>query len=281
MAAAALAVATIATTASAQARVSPHRIGVLANTIALDELKSKTSENPLPRRIEDGLRDLGWVAGRNIQFIWRSAEGDLARLPSLARELVAQRVDVIVVAGHGVGPAMDATSSIPIVMAASNFVVTAGKRSPQRNVTGLTLVASPDLEGRRMALLKELDPGIKRVAIVGDSPWQLDERLWAAAERIGLTLIAIHFGRDPSMIPRMIEQAVRDGVDAVIVGEGLYLHFPEVQATLHALALKHRLPMLHSNLTAVENGGLLAYGPGFCVARKPAIFPSSSRRALY
>jgi len=139
----------------------------------------------MPRRLEDGLRDLGWVDGRNIQFIWRSAEGDLARLPSLARDLVAQRVDVIVVAGHGVGPAMEATSTIP----------------------------------------------------------------------------------------GMMEQAVRDRVDAVIVGEGLYLHTPEVQATLHALALKHRLPMVHSNLTAVENGGLLAYGPDIAdLQRRVAYF---------
>ena len=124
-----------------------------------------------------------------------------------------------------------------------------------------------------MALLKQLDPRIRRVAIVDDSPWQPDESLRAAAERIGLTLIPVHFGRDPSTIPGMMEQAVRDRVDAVIVGEGLYLHTPEVQATLHALALKHRLPMVHSNLTAVENGGLLAYGPDIAdLQRRVAYF---------
>jgi putative tryptophan/tyrosine transport system substrate-binding protein len=271
-AAAALVVATIAAVASAQPRVSPYRIGVLANTIPLDELKGKTSANPMPRRLEDGLRDLGWVDGGNIQFVYRSAEGDLARLPSLARDLVAQRVDVIVAAGHGVGPAMEATSSIPIVMAASGFMVTPATRRPQANVTGLTLVTTPDFEGKRMALLKELDPRIRRVAIVDDSPWQPDEGLQAAAGKLGLTLIAVHFGRDPAMIPKMIEQVVRDRADAVIVGEGLYLHTPEVQVTLHSLALKYRLPMLHSNLTAVENGGLVAYGPDIADLQRRAAY---------
>ena len=109
--------------------------------------------------------------------------------------------------------------------------------------------------------------------VVRDLPWQPDQGLRAVADRLGLTLVALHFSGDPSKIPTMIEQAVRDRADAVIVDEGLYLHTPEVQATLHALALKHRLPMLHSNPTAVESGGLLAYGPDIAdLQRRAACF---------
>lgn len=245
---------------SGKASAKVFRIGLLANTIPLSELTGKASSNPLPRRLEDGLRKRGWIDGRNVRLIWRSAEGDLSRLPLLARELVALEVDVLVAWGHGIAPVMQATSSIPIVMGSSGFLVREGRNTPARNVTGLTLVPTAELTGKRLGILKEIAPAITRVAFISDTSEAFDAETALAARRLGLSLLSVGYGA-PDRLEQALDDAVRQGANAIVVTEGLYLHTPPAQRTLHKLAAKHRLPMLHYNLTAAETGGLLAYGP--------------------
>ena len=129
-----------------------------------------------PARIEafrQGLRELGYVEGKNIVIEWRYAEGKLDRLPALAAELVRLKVDVIVTAGPtATRAAKEATSTIPIVMAqdtdpvGNGFVASLAR--PGGNITGLSTL-SPEISGKQLELLKEIIPKLSRVAVLGTS----------------------------------------------------------------------------------------------------------------
>src|SRR5262249_35105002 len=120
-----------------------------------------------------GLRDLGYVEGKNIVIEWRSAEGNLDRRPTLAAELVGLKVDVLVSPGPTVTRALrEATSTIPIVMGqdidpvGSGFAISLAR--PGGNITGLATLA-PEIGGKQLELLKEMVPKLSRVAIIGNS----------------------------------------------------------------------------------------------------------------
>ena len=135
-----------------------------------------SSPSTIPTRIEafrQGLRELGYVEGKNIFIEWRSAEGNADRLPSLAAELVRLKVDIIVTNGpYSTRAAKAATVTIPIVMAAVGDPVgdgiVASLARPGGNITGLSSVA-PELSGKRLELLKEIVPKLSRVAVFGSS----------------------------------------------------------------------------------------------------------------
>src|SRR5215470_4672408 len=123
------------------------------------------------KSFRQGLRDLGYVEGRNIAIEYRSAKGDLDRLAGLAAELVRRKVDVIVTSsGQGALRAKKATSTIPIIMVGSADAVRQGivasLARPGGNVTGLT-ATTPDLSGKRLELLKQAFPGISHVGVLG------------------------------------------------------------------------------------------------------------------
>jgi putative tryptophan/tyrosine transport system substrate-binding protein len=153
-------------TAEAQQPKKVPRLGYL----------SGSSPSAIAARVEafrQGLRELGYVEGKNILIEWRFAEGKLDRLPELAAELVRLKVDIIVSAGPQVThPAKEATSTIPIVMAFDNdpvgngFVASLGR--PGGNITGLATLA-PELSGKQLEVLKEIVPRLSRVAVLGNS----------------------------------------------------------------------------------------------------------------
>src|SRR5437867_5186595 len=152
--------------AAAQQAAKVPRIGFL----------SALSPDGVPAWLEtfrQGLRDLGYVEGKNIVIEWRYAEGKLNRLPSLANELVSLKVDVIVSGGPAVTrAAKEATSTIPIVMGFDNDPVGSGfvasLARPGGNITGLSNFA-PEMSGKRLELLKEIVPKLSRVAVLGES----------------------------------------------------------------------------------------------------------------
>jgi putative ABC transport system substrate-binding protein len=137
---------------------------------------SATFPSPNPARREafrQGLRELGYVEGKNIVIEWRSAEGTRDRVPALAAELVRLKVDVIVTAGPGSTRATkEATSTIPIVMGqdtdpvGNGFVASLAR--PGGNITGLSTLA-PEISGKQLELLKETVPKLSRVAVFGTS----------------------------------------------------------------------------------------------------------------
>src|SRR5258706_9493185 len=142
------------------------RIGFLAG-VSFPALLSRTEA------FQQGLREFGYVEGKNIVVEWRSAEGNFDRLPVLAAELVSLKVDVIVTAGSTpTRPAKEATSTIPIVMAQDSDPVRSGfitsLARPGGNITGLSSM-TPEISGKQLELLKEIVPKLARVAVFGTS----------------------------------------------------------------------------------------------------------------
>ena len=150
--------------------------GAAADENPPDRIPSCYLPSAIAARIEafrQGLRELGYVEGKNIVIEWRFAEGKLDRLPALAAELVRLKVDVIVTGGStATRAAKEATITIPIVMTQDNDPVgngfVASLARPGGNITGLSTL-SPELSGKRLELLKEIVPKLSRVAVLGTS----------------------------------------------------------------------------------------------------------------
>jgi putative tryptophan/tyrosine transport system substrate-binding protein len=154
------------TAAEAQQAAKIPRIGYLTGA-RLTAIANRTEA------FRQGLRELGYVEGKNIVIEWRAGEGNFDRLPGLAAELVRLKVDVIVTGGEAATrPAKEATTSIPIVMTQDDDPVGTGfvasLARPGANITGLSRLA-PELSGKRLDLLKEIVPGLSRVAVFGTS----------------------------------------------------------------------------------------------------------------
>ena len=211
-----------------------------------------------------GLRELGYVEGKNIVIEWRYAEGKLDRLPALAAELVSLKVDVIVTGGSGATrPANEATSTIPIVMTQdpdpvrNGFVASLAK--PGGNITGLSNFVS-ELSGKRLELLKETIPRLLRVAVLGTStsPGNAqalrDTELAAGALAVKLQYLDV---RDPKDIETAIRTASKERAEAVIGLGGPVLASNRTQIV--ELAAKSRLPAIYWRSDIVEVGGLMSY----------------------
>ena len=215
-----------------------------------------------------GLRDPGYVEGRNIVIEYRDAEGKRERLPALAAELVALKVDVILAEGGTLGPrvAMQATTTIPIVFAAGDPVgsglVTSLAR-PGGNVTGLSSIG-PELVGKRLELLKQAVPGVDRVAILRQ-PVALGERTAkdmlkaadAAARALGVQPQFVE-ARDPDELARAFSDmtSARAGALTVLPAN----MFLREHRRLVDLAAKNRLPAVYTSRDFVDAGGLMSYG---------------------
>ena len=215
-----------------------------------------------------GLRELGYVEGKNIIIEWRYGEGKLDRLPALAAELVRFKVDIIVTSGGTpTRAAKEATSTIPIVMAQDSDPVGSGYvaslASPGGNITGLSSLA-PELGGKRLELLKEIVPKLSRVAVLGTSTnpgyaQVLKEiELVAKAFRVKLQYLDVLSFKD---IETAFRAAGKERVDAVLLLVSLVLNAQRKQIV--ELAVKNRLPAIYYTAEWVEDGGLLSYGVSF------------------
>jgi ABC-type uncharacterized transport system substrate-binding protein len=225
----------------------------------------------LAARIEafrQGLRDLGYVEGKNIIIEWRSAEEKFDRLPELAAELVRLKVDVIVSPGPGVTrPLKEATSTIPIVMAqdtdpvGSGFVASLAR--PGGNITGLASLA-PEVGGKQLELLKEISPKISRVAVIGNSTTPGDAQairetvLTAGSFEVYLRYLDV---LDPKDIGTAFRTAAKGRADALLVLGNPILNNHRKQVV--ELAVKHRLPATYTRPEFIEAGGLMYYGTNY------------------
>ena len=213
-----------------------------------------------------GLRDLGYVEGKNIVIESRYAEGKLDRLSELAVELVRLKVEVIVAGGPtSTRSAKEATVTIPIVMAFVNdpvgngFVASLGR--PGGNITGLSNLA-PELSGKRLELLKEIVPRLSRVAVVGTSTHPGNAQALRETE-----LAAGAFGvqhqfldiRDPKDIETAFRAASKGRADAALVLSSAV--FAPHRTQIADLAVKNRLPAVYGQPEYVDAGGLMYYGP--------------------
>jgi len=223
----------------------------------------------LPEAFRQGLRDLGYVEGRNVVIEYRDAEGKAERLPALAAELVALKVDVILTAGepHALA-AKQATKTIPIVFTVAADPVASGLVTslsrPGGNVTGLSSVG-PDLLGKRLELLTQAVPGVSRVAVLWQ-PGAAGERMEkdvlkaadVAARALGVRLQVVE-ARGPENFDRAFSDMTRARAGALYFA-GSPMFFNE-RRHLVDLAAKNRLPAVYPQREFVDAGGLMAYGP--------------------
>ena len=246
-------------TAEAQQAGKVYRIGVLA-----------VASWPPFESFRKGLQDLGYVEGRDVGIEYRWSEGRLERLPDLAAELVRLNVDVIVTWGTpATKAAKNASATVPIVMAASAEPVTAGLVSslarPGGNVTGLA-AHNPELEGKRMELLKELVPRLTRVAILGARGDNLYP-VWLteaqnAARGLGVQLRPVEVSNfADATLKEAFTRMTRERAEALVVAPNTVAVLRRTQ--IAALAAKHRLPAVYLHTEHVHAGGLMAYGPDY------------------
>ena len=213
------------------------------------------------------LRELGWVEDRTIAIHYRWAEGRTERLAEIAAEFVRLKVDVIVTnSAAPVVAAKQATSVIPIVIASAADPVGTGLVAslarPGGNVTGLS-VQMTDLAGKRLELLREVVPGLRRLAIMvnpGASAAILEiNEAQAAAKMLGLDIAAFEIRRAEDIAPAF--EALKGRAEALyVVADPL---ITSNRLRINILALGARLPTMHSFREHVEAGGLMSYGPNF------------------
>jgi putative tryptophan/tyrosine transport system substrate-binding protein len=243
--------------APAQQTSKPHRVGFL----------SSLAPAAISPRIEAFRRDLkehGYIEGKNVVIEYRYADGKVDRLPSLAAELVRLKVDVIVTGGPAVNrSAKEATTTIPIVLSFDNDPVgngfAASLARPGGNITGLS-THYPEISGKQLELLREMAPGLSRVAVLGNAsvPGNLqsfrETELAAAGLRIKVHYLEI---QNPQEIDAAFREAKRTDADAVLV-------LGSQVVTSHAkqfaeLAARHRLPAAYWSPEFVVAGGLMSY----------------------
>ena len=256
---AALAVALLAAPLGAGAQTAKlPRIGILTLAVA--------SSTPVFEGFRQGLRDLGWVEGRNIALEYRFAQGRPAGLPALAAELVRLKVDVIVIeGGQAALAAKHATQTIPIVMAVIDDPVKAGLVAslarPGGNVTGLTLFAS-ELSGKRLQLLKEVVPRSTLVAVIRNVTHPNAADLWgeteAAARSLDLRLQSVEV-RSPADLGGAFKAVTSARPSAFItLADGMLFYN---RTRIVEFAAQSQLPAIYPDREFAKAGGLMAYGP--------------------
>ena len=243
-------------------------------------LLSTFSQSSIASRVEgfqQGLRELGYVEGKNIVLEWRSAEGNNDRMRALAAELVGLKVDVILSPGPSVTRVFkEATSTIPIVMAqdtdpvGSGFVASLAR--PGGNITGLSTLA-PEMGGKQLDLLKEIVPKLSRVAVIGNSTVPGDAQairemvLAAGAYEIYLRYLDVP---DPKDLETTFRIAAKGHADGLLVLGNPNLNLRRKQVV--DLAVKHKLPTTYTRPEYIDAGGLMYYGTSY---------PDLFRRAAY
>jgi len=257
--------------ANAQQPAKVPRIGFLSSL-------SPAAVSARMDAFRQGLRELGYVEGKNIVIESRWAEGKTERLPELAAELVRLKVDIIVTGGPAVNRfAKEATVTIPIVLAFDNDPVgngfAASLARPGGNVTGLSAL-SPEISGKQLELLKEIVPTLSRVAVLGNSAEPANalvlREVELAAGAFGVKLQYLDV-LGPKDIETAFRAASKGRADAVLV-----LLSPVVishRTQLVEIALRSRLPAIYFRPEFVEDGGLMSYATSFAdLSRRAATY---------
>ncbi len=248
--------------ASAQPAGRVFRVGFLSL------LNRAGTENPASDTLLHKLGELGYVKGRNLVFEGRWAEGDPARLPGLAAELVRARVDVIVTfATAATLAAMQATTTIPIVFysvaSPVERKIVGSLARPGGNVTGLSVDVGPGIQGKRLELLKEAVPRLARVAFLRDATSGVGPGYWKAlqdaARMLSVTVVRYETAVAPDF-DSAFGAIARLRPDALLQSGGSF-HVAH-RARIIEFASRSRLPAMYTSLVFVPDGGLMAYAPG-------------------
>ena len=252
-------------------RPALRRIGFMGNSTA--ELEAN-----LIGPFRDGLRDLGYDEGRNIQIEYRWAEGNYDRFPQLVAELLASKVEVIVTAGTPATLAVKrATTTVPLVMIAVGDPVGTGivpsLARPGGNITGLSSIA-PDLEGKRLELLREIDPKLSHVAVFWNPANAFHiasmRQARAAAKTLQIKLLPLAVSKTEDL-EGAFSTILKERPEALLIlADRVFLHDRE---PMMDFATKNRLPSVNAYHELVEAGGLMSYGPSYeDMHRRAAIY---------
>jgi putative ABC transport system substrate-binding protein len=257
--------------AKAQPSAKTYRIGILEPTsVAMNASNLEA--------FKQGLRELGYIEGRNLVLEYRSADGRAERFPDLATELVRLRVDLIATRGTpAVLAAKRASDAIPVVMLAIGeplgVGVVATLAKPGGNVTGLSAFVA-ELQAKRLELLHEIVPGVARIAAVFNMGNPSEPPQWRAVEaaaqsrRIQARLLDVRRAED---IAAAFEGAAQQRADGVVVGmDGV---MQANRRLITQLAAKYRLPAIYGSQDFAEAGGLISYGVNYPhLYRRAAVF---------
>jgi putative ABC transport system substrate-binding protein len=257
--------------AAAQQGAKVPRVGFLGNSDAALEAN-------LIGPFRDGLRALGYEQGRNIAIEYRWAEGNYDRFPALVAELLASNVDVLVTAGTPAALAIKkATTSVPVVMIAVGDPVGTGLvpslARPGGNLTGLSSIA-PDLEGKRLELLREVVPRLSRVGMFVNSlnPFHTGsvQQARTAAQALGIQLQLLDV-RAAEDLDAAFAAILKERPEALfILADRVFLHN---RARMMDFAARQRLPNINAYHELVQAGGLMSFGPSYeDMHRRAAIY---------
>jgi len=239
------------------------RVGFLA-------LRSPTAWNPNASydAFMQGMRELGYVEGKNLIIEWRLADGKVERLPALAAELVQLKVDVLVAAGvQPTSAAQKATTTIPIVMAnsidpvGSGFVASLAR--PGGNITGLSNLIG-DLSAKHFEMLRSIVPKVSRMAILvnptNSGHATILKTVQTAAQKSSVKILSVQ-ARIPQEIESAFSTMTKHNAQGVIVANDLFLN--QQRRQIAELAAKNRLPSVAAVREYADDGGLMSYGPKF------------------
>jgi putative tryptophan/tyrosine transport system substrate-binding protein len=244
--------------AYAQQVSEPRRIGVLG--------ADATVWRPWTAAFVARLRELGWIAGDNLAIEYRWADGRSQRVSDIAAEFMRQHVDVIVTYGSAVTILKQATTTIPIVFAVAFDPVRSGLvhslAKPGGNVTGMS-IQQPDLVGKRLEILREVMPELRRLAILANAgyaePMLEADRVKSAAQALGLEAARLGVWGSQDITPAL--EALKGRADALyVVSDAL---IAANRTRIIRLALDEHLPTIFSYDDYVEAGGLISYGPNY------------------
>jgi len=257
---------------AAQPNAKVYRIGFLVTA-------TSTETGHLFKALSEGLRELGYVEGRNVVFERRFAEGRQERLPALAAELVRLKVDILVTGSNPVIAAVkQATATIPVVMAVSRDPVgakfIASLARPGGNITGLANDTAPDIIGKNLALLKEAVPRISRVTYlwnpVPPGAEASKNALESAARNLGVAFQSVEV-RGHAELEGAFAAMVRERANGIVVAQDPVTFGSRSHVAL--LAARSRLPAVYGVGEFAEAGGLMSYGPNIADQfRRAAIY---------
>lgn len=259
--AAVFAIATWSAVAQAQQSGKVQRIGYLAAV-------SAAADAPRMEAFRQGLRELGHVEGQNLSIDFRHEGRTFDRLPSLAAELIGLKIDVLVsVTTNAALAAKNATSTIPIVFMGVTDPVSAGLveslARPGKNITGITNIAAV-LTGKRLELLKEINPKLSNVAILWDPNAPGSAPQWKESQLLARELRLQVHSIEVSTVDRYADafkEAIKSRSGAVSVTLNPLAN--SNQPRIAELAISNRLPTICARSDYVENGCLMSYGPGY------------------
>jgi putative ABC transport system substrate-binding protein len=246
----------------AHAQQSPIRplIGVLSPI-------SATAARQNISALRSGLRDLGYVEGRNVTLIIRHGDGFPERMAPLAQELVSANPDVLLAGSRsGALAAREATRTIPIIVTTPEDPVASGFANsmarPGGNVTGMWSLGDDALVGKRLGLLQLAVPGLVRVGMIfnPDDPTDalLVPRIPPAAQALGLTVTRLEV-RDLAKLDAISPQVAQNGIQALFIGQSPT--FNNARAEIARWVARQKLPAVYGWREFVEAGGLISYGP--------------------